>query len=335
MSVQNSLVQRKQTAKFSVAIQSDGYKKLINNTLGDPKKAERFVAAVSSAVAVNPALQECEAGSILSSALLGESLNLSPSPQLGHYFLVPRNNNKKGTKEATFQIGYKGYLQLAMRSGQYLDIDAVEIREGEYKGRDKGTGKHRFEFIEDDEIREEKEIIGYLAYFELLNGFKKSIYWSKTKMEKHADKYSPAFNLEKYKLLQQGKIPQNELWKYSSYWYASFIDMSFKTLLRQLISKWGIMSIEMQKAFEADIQNEQKENAEFVENETIDNFFEGATDDAEKTEEETKKPTSKADKKSGKEDAQTVTPIEEDTTTDDEINDIFGMEEPDGFFDEE
>ena len=79
----------RQRQKFSVAIQTDTYHKLINNTLGDPERARRFVAAISSAGAVNPALQECDAGSVLAGALLGETLNLSPSPQLGQYYLIP------------------------------------------------------------------------------------------------------------------------------------------------------------------------------------------------------------------------------------------------------
>jgi len=239
--------------KFSVVIQSDMYKKLINNTLGDPDRAKRFIASISSAVATNPQLQECDAGSILSGALLGESLNLSPSPQLGQMYLVPFNNNKKGTKEAQFILGAKGYKQLAIRSGQYKDIDFIEVREGEYLGRDENTGKQQFKFIQDDEEREEKPIIGYLAYFELLNGFRKQLYWSKTKMEKHADKYSKAFNLADYKKLQAGQIPEKDMWKYSSYWYADFSGMAEKTLYRQLISKYGVMSIEMQDAYTKDM----------------------------------------------------------------------------------
>lgn len=90
--------------KFSVAIQSDAYKKLINNTLGNPERAKRFVASISSAVGTNPALQECDAGSIVTAALLGEALNLSPSPQLGFYYLVPFAN-KNGGKNAQFQLG--------------------------------------------------------------------------------------------------------------------------------------------------------------------------------------------------------------------------------------
>ena len=97
MSSPNSLVAgKRQKPKFSIAITTDKYQKLIHNTLGDPNRAKRFIASISSAVATNPALQECDAGTILSGALLGESLNLSPSPQLGQYYLVPFDCRLKG-----------------------------------------------------------------------------------------------------------------------------------------------------------------------------------------------------------------------------------------------
>lgn len=245
-------IQRTQP-KFSVVIQSDMYKKLINNTLGDPERSKRFIASISSAVATNPNLQQCEAGTILSGALLGESLNLSPSPQLGHYYLVPYKNNKTGTTEAQFQLGWHGYYQLAIRSGQYKDLDVIEIKEGEYLGRDKQTGKQKFEFIEDESERINKPTIGYLGYFELLNGYRKQIYMSKEEMEKHADTYSKAFNLADYNKLKAGQIPEKEMWKYSSYWYKDFDGMAFKTILRRLISKYGVMSIEMQEAYTKDM----------------------------------------------------------------------------------
>lgn len=202
--------------KFSVVLQTDSMKKLINNTLGDHDRARRFVASISSAVATNPALQECEASTIITGALLGEALNLSPSPQLGQYYLIPFSNKNKGCKEAMFQIGYKGYLALAMRSGQYKDIDVIEIKEGEFKGRNKETGKFEFEFIQDEDVRSQKATIGYLGYFELLNGFTKKLYISKNAMEQHADEYSKAFNLADYRKLQAGQIPEKDLWKYSS-----------------------------------------------------------------------------------------------------------------------
>lgn len=249
--MENNLV-KKQPA-FSVVIQSDMYKKLINNTLGDPKKATRFIASITSAVATNPALQECEPSSIVAGALVGEALELSPSPVLGEYYLVPFKNSKEGVTKAQMQIGYKGYLHLAIRSGQYKDIDVFEIHEGEFKGRDKETGKFKFEFIENEAERLSKPVIGYMGYFELLNGFRKTLYISKEEMEKHANTYSKAFNLEDYKKLQAGQIPEKDLWKYSSFWYKNFDTMAFKTVLRQLISKWGIMSNQLQEAFTKDM----------------------------------------------------------------------------------
>lgn len=289
MAVSNSIV-KKDKPTFTAAISSAGYQKLITNTIKDPKRANRFIASVTSAVTTNPMLAECEASSIVSSALLGESLELSPSPQLGQFYLVPYNDNKTGTKKAQFQLGVAGYKQLAMRSGQYLDIDTIEVREGEYLGKDSSTGKPRFSFIEDDEEREKLPVIGYLAYFELLNGFKKSVYWSKTKIENHADKYSKAFSLKTFKDIEAGKIPEKDMWKYSSPWYSSFNDMALKTVLKNLLSKWGILSISMQTAIEEDSKADTEldsnifaaeEETEQAKTQAVNNFFEGEIVDAE------------------------------------------------------
>lgn len=241
-----------QKPKFSVAINTQGYQNLINNTLRDPDRARSFTASITSAVAVNPALQECDAGTILAGALLGESLKLSPSPQLGQYYLVPFKNKRQQTVTAQFVLGYKGYIQLALRSGQYKDLDVMVIKQGEYSGKDPETGKARFKFIEDDDVRDALPTVGYMAFFEYLNGFRKVIYWSKEKMMTHADTYSPAFSREGYEDLLAGKVPQSEMWKYSSFWYKNFDDMAKKTMLRQLISRWGVMSVDMQAALEHD-----------------------------------------------------------------------------------
>lgn len=254
MAVNNSLTKTKGTQKmgFTAYLTQDAVNAQIAKVVGG-KNSTRFISSVISAVQANPQLQECTNQSILSAALQGEALNLPPSPQLGYFYMVPFNNRKKGCKEAQFQLSAKGYKQLAMRSGQYLDIDVLYIREGEYLGRDRFTGKQKFEFIEDDDIRENTPITGYLAYFEMLNGFKKQLYWTKAKMEKHADKYSQAYSLEADKKLKAGEIPQNELWEYSSYWYTSFDEMAEKTMIRQLLSKWGMLSIEMAQAYDADM----------------------------------------------------------------------------------
>ena len=241
-----------QKPKFSVMITTQSYQNLINNTLRDPDRARSFTASITSAVAVNPALQECDAGTILAGALLGESLKLSPSPQLGQYYLVPFKNKRQQTVTAQFVLGYKGYIQLALRSGQYKDLDVMVIKQGEYSGKDPETGKARFKFIEDDDVRDALPTVGYMAFFEYLNGFRKVIYWSKEKMMTHADTYSPSFSRKGYEDLLAGKVPQSEMWRYSSFWYKNFDDMAKKTMLRQLISRWGIMSVDMQTALEHD-----------------------------------------------------------------------------------
>lgn len=262
---QQTLV-KKQNAqpKFSVFMNQENIKNLVQQAVG--KDSQRFTAAIISAVSNNPALQKCEQSTILSAALLGQGLNLSPSPQLGHYYLVPFEDRKNNRTVAQFQIGYKGYIQLAMRSGQYTDLDVIEIKEGEYKGKDKKTGKTVFEFIEDDDIREGLPTVGYMAYFELVNGFRKQIYWTKSKMLIHADKYSRAFSKDgevvhtrygdkqkaSYEDYIAGNYNSDDEWMYSSFWYKNFDEMAFKTMLRQLISKWGIMSIEMQDAYTHD-----------------------------------------------------------------------------------
>lgn len=240
--------------KFSVFMNQEQIKSLVSQSVG--KNAQRFTAGIISAVSTTPALQECTQRSVLSGGLLGEALGLSPSPQLGHYYLVPfKKKDKQGNVieiNAQFVLSAKGYKQLAMRSGQYLDIDVLEIKEGEYKGRDKKSGKQLFEFIEDDEQRESLPTVGYMAYFELLNGFRKVIYWTRSKMLKHADTYSQAFDASKYDDFINGRIPKNELWKYSSFWYKNFDEMAFKTLIRHLLSQWGILSIEMHEALAQD-----------------------------------------------------------------------------------
>lgn len=241
-----------QKPKFSVMITTQSYQNLINNTLRDPDRARSFTASITSAVAVNPALQECDAGTILAGALLGESLKLSPSPQLGQYYLVPFKNKRQQTVTAQFVLGYKGYIQLALRSGQYKDLDVMVIKQGEYSGKDPETGKARFKFIEDDDVRDALQTVGYMAFFEYLNGFRKVIYWSKEKMMTHADTYSPSFSRKGYEDLLAGKVPQSEMWRYSSFWYKNFDDMAKKTMLRQLISRWGVMSVDMQTALEHD-----------------------------------------------------------------------------------
>ena len=265
MPVNNSLVTQQQAENnlpFSTVINSVPYQKMISNALKDRSTANRFISSIVSAVATTPTLQTCTPKTIVSAALLGEALKLSPSPQLGQFYLVPFKQKEKRDKNgrvvaeactnATFVLGYKGYIQLATRSGEYKHINAMPIKEGELVDYNPFDDDITLQYTDNEELRATLPTIGYYAMFEYHNGFKKVMYWSKEKMIAHAAAYSPAFSAEGLKALENGKVPQNELWKYSSFWYKDFDGMACKTMLRQLISKWGLMSVEMQKAFDAD-----------------------------------------------------------------------------------
>lgn len=236
MAVGNSLAKRQQKTGLTAYLTNDAVKNQINNVIGG-KNGDRFISSIVSAVQTNSALQECTNPSILSAALLGESLKLSPSPQLGQYYMVPFNKNKKGFKEAQFQLGYKGYIQLAIRSGQYKKLNVLAIKEGELVRFDPLNEEIEVNLIEDEEAREEAATVGYYAMFEYTSGFKKAMYWSKKKMEAHALKYSKGYKAKKG----------------YTFWEKDFDAMAYKTMLRQLISKWGIMSIDMQSAMDADM----------------------------------------------------------------------------------
>lgn len=257
-----------QRPAFSALISTPSYQKLINNTIKDPNRARRFVSAIVSAVAVNPALQECTPHTVLSGALLGESLNLSPSPQLGQYYLVPFRDKKNDCVNAQFVLGYKGLVQLALRSGQYKRLNVVSVKEGELRGWNPITEEFSISPIADEEEREKARTVGYLASFEYLNGFTKTIYWNKEKMVAHADRFSAAFSKEatngrypkvSFADYEAHNYPAKDEWLYSSFWYKDFDGMAHKTMLRQLISKWGVMSIDLQTAFEADAAAESEE----------------------------------------------------------------------------
>lgn len=274
MTTQNGAAVAPKKMTFSMAINTSGYQKLINNTLKDPAKVQRFVSAITSAVAINKELQSCDPSTILSGALLGESLGLSPSPQLGQYYLVPFDVQAKDAdgnkiyqtdengnflyetwqsdgkrhkiplkvKQAQFQLGYKGYVQLALRSGYYKRLNVMSVKQGELKRYDPMWEEIELELIQDEKTREKTKTIGYVAMFEYLNGFRKVLYWSRDKMEAHALRYSQGYKAKSG----------------YTFWEKDFDAMAYKTMLRQLISKWGIMSIDLQTAFEQDSVIEQE-----------------------------------------------------------------------------
>ena len=151
------------------------------------------------------------------------------------YYLVPFNDKNKG-KVAQFTLGYKGYTQLAIRSGQYKKLNVLAIKEGELEYFDPLNEEIRITLIKDWNARENAPTIGYYAMFELVNGYRKALYWSKEQMEAHALKYSQGYRAKKG----------------YTFWEKDFDAMAYKTMIRQLISKWGIMSIDMINAFDSD-----------------------------------------------------------------------------------
>lgn len=223
--------------KFSVAIRSDGIKNLINNTLGDPNRALQFVADISSVVAQNKDLQECEPNTIITSGLQAASLKLPLSPTLGFAYVLPYNNNKTGVKEAQFQIGYKGLIQLGQRSGQFERLGVRPVHEGEIVGMDE-FGDDIFKFSHEFD---NNKVVGYYAYFKLTNGFKKGLYWTCEQCEKHGTRYSSSHRGSN----RGGKFDR---------WDSDFDSMASKTVLKLLLNRYAPMSVdsELGKAIMAD-----------------------------------------------------------------------------------
>jgi recombination protein RecT len=195
-------------------LSSDSVKKRFEDVLKD--RAPQFMASLLSVVNNNDLLRKAEPMSIIQSAMIAASLDLPIDPNLGCAYIVPYKN------QGTFQIGYRGYIQMALRTGQYKNINVIEIYEGEFVKFNRLTEELELDF----EARKSDAIVGYAAYFELLNGFKKTIYWTKEQVDHHKNKFS----------------------KSSFVWKENYSAMAQKTVLKSLLSKWGILSIELQKA---------------------------------------------------------------------------------------
>lgn len=277
----NSLVQQKPNAEnltFSKFMQQSSIKNKIANVV-QGKDGQRFITSIISVVSTNPAIAACQNFSILSAALLGESLKLSPSPQLGHYYIVPFKDTKNNVTNAQFILGYKGYIQLAIRSGMYRKILVTPVKEVEFIEWDKFDEKILINKAVTPLEVENSKTAGYYAEIELINGFRKALYWSFDKMQLHADRYSQAFSMAETSFtdkfgkkrtkvsyedyMNKNYDPKDE-WLYSSFWYKDFNEMACKTMLRQIISKWGVQSIELQNALQKDeeIFNEKGEEVQ-------------------------------------------------------------------------
>lgn len=227
-------VQKSAGENFVSLVNSEAVKKRFNEVL--EKGAAAFTSALIAIYNGNPYLQKCSAKSILGAAGLAATLKLSITPALGHAYLVPF----KG--QCTFQIGWKGCVQLAHRTGQYKCLHAGKVYEGEICGRDPFTG----EPIVGEKISE--EVAGYIAHFELVNGFAKSLYMTVEEIKEHAKKYSQSYGSA------------------SSPWTKQFDAMASKTVLKLLLLRWGVLSADMATAFQADQSVVDKNSFTYVDN---------------------------------------------------------------------
>lgn len=219
-----------QTA-MSVYLSNDNTKKYLQSILGE--KTGQFITSLTSLAGSSKALKNCDRNSLLSCALKATSMELPFDQNLGFAWCIPYKTT------ATFQVGVKGYIQLALRTGQYQSLNARDVRQGEFSGRD-FVGDPIINWLPDEE-RANKEIIGFMAGLQLINGFKKVIYWSVPEIERHAEKYSQSYR--KYK--KTGNVDD-------AIWASQFEKMAEKTVLKSLISRYGIMSTDMQKAVISD-----------------------------------------------------------------------------------
>lgn len=188
------------------------------------ERAPQYMSSIVNLVNSDTNLKKCEPMSVISSCMLAATMDLPVDKNLGYAWVVPY-----GTK-AQFQMGYKGYIQLALRTGQYKGINVVEIREGELISWNPLSEEVEIDFTQ----RKSDKVVGYAGYFKLLNGFEKTVYWSREDVEAHAKKFSKTYSFK------------------NGVWQTDFDSMAKKTVLRNLLSKWGILSIEMQKAYSAD-----------------------------------------------------------------------------------
>ena len=281
----------------------------------DKNAVKLFVTNIIAVIANNPKLAKCSYPSIVSAALTANQLCLSLSPSLGHASIVPYGD------KATFVPQVRGYVQLALRSGAYRSISVREVRKGEFVGLNAKDGEPVFTFAKDQDARAELPIIGYMAHFELLNGFEKTVYMSKSEALRYGDRYSPSFSLEakngrvSYADFVAGKYAKSDEWKYGK-WYTDTDEMCKKSVLKQLLMRYGILSIEMQTAFASDYEEEEKNEEKETAVET--DFF----DEEEKTEQPEEKKEEPTVKRRGRKKAG-------------EIANEENAELPDDFFDAE
>ena len=238
------------------AVESQSVADTLIKAWGNQAEADLFKVSLIDAITSNNKLQECEPKNLIAEAYKAATLKLPINASLGFAYLVPYKI--KGKMVAQFQPGYKGLIQLAQRTGKYKYINADVVYKGELKKSDKLTGE-----LDITGEAESDEVVGYFAYFELLNGFRKAIYWSHDKVFAHAKRYSKSFSYD------------------NSPWQVNFEEMALKTLLKRIISKYGVMSIEMLNAVNSDTDVDEIDFEKTVKQEINSNTGTGDVIDAE------------------------------------------------------
>lgn len=209
-------------AQVKNMISNEDIRKRFQEVLG--KKAPQFLASITSLVSTNTNFSGVDPNTVMSAALIAATLDLPINPSLGFAYIIPYKD------KATFQAGYKSFIQLALRTGQYKTINATEIYEGEIIHVNRLTGE-----LEIDEAkRKSDKVVGYASFFKLINGFEKTLYMTVEQLVAHGKKFSKSYNSP------------------SSLWKNDFHSMAMKTVLKMLLSKYGILSVEMQSALESD-----------------------------------------------------------------------------------
>lgn len=230
----NDVVKKPQTGlqKFNAMLENARTQEYLTNVLGEKKQT--FVSNMVALVSSNKALSECDPSTILFSCLKATALGLAVDPSLGLAWVLPYRDNKNNTTVATFQLGAKAYIQLALRTAQYKKINVRDVRQGEIVGEDFVSGDMQFKKLEKD--REKAPIIGYVAMFELINGFSKQLYMSVEELDAHAKRFSQTYR-KGYGLWSDKDMRGS---------------MMEKTILKRLLSKYGVLSVEMEQAIKSD-----------------------------------------------------------------------------------
>ena len=242
--MENQVTTTQQPQTLQTLMSSSAVAKKLNEVLGSEKKASAFISSVISVANGNKQLRMCQPMSILSSAMIAATLDLPVVPTLGMAYILPYKNT------ATFQIGYKGILELAMRSGEFQNIIDEVVYEGQLVSKNRFTG----EYVFDEDSKKSDKPIGVMARFDLVNGFSKTIFWTMEEIEAHAKKFSQAY--------RSG---------YNSPWKTDYLSMAKKTVVKALLSKYAPKSVAMQTAIKFD-QAKVKTNSDNVEDLNIDVF---------------------------------------------------------------